>query len=60
MSDSSGSRRRRCHYDVLGVARTVQQDELKKVYRQMALKWHPDKNRDCSPETAKETFQVET
>jgi curved DNA-binding protein CbpA len=28
----------RCHYEVLGVSRDVDQDELKKSYRKMALK----------------------
>jgi molecular chaperone DnaJ len=31
-------------YEVLGIQRTSSQDEIKKAYRQMAMKYHPDRN----------------
>eukprot|EP01134_Creolimax_fragrantissima_P006363 CFRG6363T1 len=34
----------RCHYEVLNVSRTADDNEIKKVYRQLARKNHPDKH----------------
>ncbi len=51
------------YYEVLGVNRDASEDDLKKSYRKLAMKWHPDRNPD-NPKAeehfkeAKEAYEV--
>ena len=41
---------KRDYYEVLGVARGANEDELKKAYRRLAKQYHPDTNKDTDAE----------
>ena len=43
-------------YDRLSISPTASENEIKKAYRKLSIKWHPDKNRD-NKEEATRRFQ---
>src|SRR5688572_652261 len=54
---------KRDYYEVLGVNKDASEEDLKKAYRRLAMKWHPDRNPD-NPKAeenfkeAKEAYEV--
>ncbi len=54
---------KRCYYEVLGVARGVNEDDLKKSFRRLAMKCHPDRCPDDPAaqekfKEAKEAYEI--
>ncbi|XP_076958278.1 uncharacterized protein LOC143633957 [Bidens hawaiensis] len=45
-------------YNTLNISRTANDDDLKKSYRKLAMKWHPDKNPDNKKEAEAKFIQI--
>lgn len=48
----------RNYYEVLEVAKNAQPDQIKKAYRKLSLKWHPDKHQDNKEEANKRFVEL--